>query len=72
MKIFVTVKTNSKKDRIERTDENRFSVWTKEPAKEDKANNKTIKMLSKFFDIAPSRILLLTGRHFKQKTFEIK
>jgi len=72
MKIFVTVKTNSKEEKLERQDANHFLVWTREPAKEDKANNKTIKILSKFFDIAPSRISLLTGRHFKQKTFEIK
>jgi len=70
-KISIKVKTNSKTEKIEKIDANSFIIWTKEPAKENKANKAVIKMLSKFLKIHPSQIILLRGKHFKEKIFSI-
>ncbi|MBU1091375.1 DUF167 domain-containing protein [Patescibacteria group bacterium] len=71
-KISVKVKTNCKTEKIERIGQNSFIIWTKEPAKEEKANKAIIKTLSKFLKVPSSQITLLTGRHSKEKIFNIE
>ncbi|MCF7835619.1 MAG: DUF167 domain-containing protein [Candidatus Marinimicrobia bacterium] len=71
-KISVKVKTNCKTEKIEQIGENSFVIWTKEPAKENKANKDVAKKLSKFLKIPVSQIKLSTGKHFKEKIFNIE
>ena len=72
MKFFVHVKPGSKVDKVEEINENHFLIWTKEPAKEDKANESVLKMLAKFLGVPPSVLVLKKGRHFQEKIFEIE
>ena len=46
MKIFVKIKPNSKRERVEKIDKNCFKVWVKEPAKEGKANKSMHRILA--------------------------
>lgn len=67
MKIFVKVKPNSKKDGVQKIDADRFSVLTKSPPREGRANIAVIEALSQYFDIPRSRIKILAGAKSKQK-----
>ena len=49
-----------------------FEVCVKELPEEGRANEAIIKVLAKYFNIAPSRIELVGGKRSKQKVFEIK
>ena len=72
MKVFVRVKSGARLEKIEQIDQYHFFVWTKEPAKEEKANKSATKILAKFLGVSPSRVVLKKGRHFQEKTFEIE
>lgn len=72
MKITVLVKTNKKENRVEKIDNNNFVVFTKEPPKENKANLDVIFQLSEFFMVPESYIILVSGKTFKTKVFDIK
>lgn len=71
MKIFVKVKPNSKIEKIEKINEAEFTLWVNAPAKEGKANQEVIELLSRYFDIAKSRIVIIKGEKCKNKMLEI-
>ena len=71
MKISVIAKTNKKESKVEKVDEKTFIVFTKEPAKENKANLDIIFQLSEYFMVPESYITLVSGRTFKSKIFDI-
>lgn len=83
MKIIVRAKTKAKQNAVERVeqpylelDKNKdelvtYKVSVKEAPVAGKANEAIIKILAEYFDIAPSRIKLITGQTSKQKVFEI-
>ena len=71
MKFFVYTKASAKQEAIKEIDESHFIIWTREPAKEDKANNAVEKILAKHLKISPSLLRLIKGRHFKEKVFEL-
>ena len=71
MKISVKVKASSSLEKVEKIDDNSYSVWVRAKPADGKANEAVIKALSGYFDIAKSRITLLTGHTSKQKIFEI-
>jgi len=71
MELFVRVKASAKQEKIEQIDQYHFLVWTKEPAKEDKANKSAAKLLAEFLGVPPSVLVLKRGRHFQEKVFEI-
>ncbi len=71
MRFFVYTKAGSSQEKIEEIDENHFIVWTRMPAKEDKANNAVIKILANHLKVSPSQLKLTEGRHYKEKTFEL-
>lgn len=71
MQIFVTAKTNAKEERVTKLDNTHFTVAVTELPKEGKANRAIVDALSEYFDIAQSRILLVSGFSSKQKVFEI-
>lgn len=71
MKIFVKVKPNSKKERIEKVSEYEFVLWVKPPARENLANEAVIKALSGYFDTAKSNISIIRGFKAAVKTVEI-
>lgn len=72
MKITVIVKPNKKENKIIKIGENAFEIWTKEPAKENKANEDVIEQLSGYLGVSKNKISLVLGRASKIKLFEIE
>ena len=71
MKIFAKVKPNSKEAKVEKFSEDRFVLRVRAPAKEGKANEAVIELLSGYFNIPKSRILITRGHKIKDKVIEI-
>jgi len=72
MKISVKVKPNAKQEKIEKFTESYFLVWVKEKPQEGKANKAAIKVLSEYFGVPQSWVILLKGQSSREKIFEIK
>ena len=71
MKIFVTAKTNSKREGVEKISKTEFIVRVAEPPQEGKANRAIVRALSEYFGVPQSTITLLTGLTSKNKVFDI-
>lgn len=71
MKIFVKVKPRAPENVIKKIDGIHYTVWTKEAPEKGKANEAVAQVLAAHFEIAPSRIRLISGFSSKQKVFEI-
>lgn len=71
MKIFARVKPNSKEEKLEKVSDNEFILWVKAPAKEGRANEAAVELLSNYFDMAKSRITIIKGHKSKNKIIEI-
>lgn len=71
MKIVVNVKTNARENKIIKIGENNFKISVKEPAKEGKANEAIIKLLTEYFNIPKSRINIILGLKSKNKIINI-
>lgn len=71
MKIFVKVKTNSKKESVKKIDENKFIISVKESAIRGKANQAIIRVLADYFDISLSSVKIILGHRSRQKIIEI-
>ena len=72
MKITVKAKTGAKTEKVEQLDSKSFKVSVKASPIEGKANEAIIRALAEHFDIARSRIVLVSGQTSKQKVFEIE
>jgi len=72
MKIIVFAKPNSAQEKIEKTSENEYRVWVKEPPRNGKANRAIIRALAEYFTVAPSQIILVSGFFSKNKIFDIR
>lgn len=68
--LHVTVKTNSKENKVIFKD-NIYFVYTKSPAKEGKANESVVSLLSEYLDIPKSNIYIKKGLKSKNKLVEI-
>ena len=71
MKLTVRVKANAKQEKIEKISKEDFILWVREPATEGRANTAVIKALSKYFDLAKSRITIIRGQKDKNKVIEV-
>ncbi|MFA5115313.1 MAG: DUF167 domain-containing protein [Candidatus Omnitrophota bacterium] len=71
MKINIKVKPNSSREKIERLAQGQFILWVKAPAKEGKANEAALKLLSAYFDIPKSRFMIIRGNAARDKLVEI-
>ncbi|MDO8504681.1 MAG: DUF167 domain-containing protein [Candidatus Liptonbacteria bacterium] len=71
MKLFLKVKPSAKEARIEQTGENHFTVWVKEPAKENKANFAVLETVARHFGVGISRVRFVSGVKSKEKIVEI-
>ncbi|MCX5711499.1 MAG: DUF167 domain-containing protein [Candidatus Omnitrophica bacterium] len=70
-RLTVKVKVNSRVEKVERINDNEFHLKVKAPAKEGRANEAVVELLSEYFDISKSRITILKGLKSKSKTVEI-
>ncbi|MBI4688611.1 MAG: DUF167 domain-containing protein [Nitrospirae bacterium] len=70
MRISITVKTVSHKEKIEKADRG-YIVYIKERPVEGRANKAVINLLSEYFDVPKSQISIHSGMKSKQKIIEI-
>ena len=72
MKISVHLKPNSRhREEVVVGDDGSLTIYTKDPAIEGRANAAAVKLLAKYFGVAPSKVKLLRGATSKYKMFEV-
>lgn len=71
MKITIIAKPNSKIEKIEKINDNTYKVYIKTQPIENKANQRIIELLAKYFDVPKSDVSILTGQFSKQKIIKI-
>ena len=71
MKISVRVKPNSKIEKVDKLNDKEYILSVKAQAKEGKANEAAIKLLSQYFGLPKSRIIILKGNTCKNKIIEL-
>ena len=72
MKISAKVKSNSRyREEVVAGDDGSLTIYTKAPAIEGRANLVAIKLLAKYYGVAPSRVRLVRGAASRNKVFEI-
>lgn len=83
MKITVRVKARSREERVERIDQPSlgldhspggkvmYKVSVKEAPVDGEANEAVARALAEYFDVSPSRVILVSGHAFREKVFEI-
>ncbi len=71
MKIFIKAKPGAREDVVEKIDEIHFIVSVKEPPREGRANRAIMQVLADYFNIASSRVRLVSGFSSREKIVEI-
>ncbi len=72
MKVFVFLKPNSRhREEVVANDDGSLVVYTKAPAIEGRANLAAVKLVAKYYGVAPSRVKLVRGAASRNKVFEI-
>jgi uncharacterized protein (TIGR00251 family) len=71
MLINVKVKPNARQNTVQKIDESNFVVFTTTTPEDGKANKSVIELLSDFFRIAKSKIIIIRGQTSKNKVIEI-
>lgn len=67
MKLFITVKTNSKKPGVDKIDETHFVVRVAAAPVEGLANEAVLRALAAFLNKAPSSLSIIAGFRSKKK-----
>lgn len=71
MKLFVKVKPNSPKDKIEQVDATHFVVAVTAAPVQDRANAAVIELLAEYLKLPKNLLAIKRGQKSKQKTIEI-
>ena len=72
MKIPTTIKPNSRhREEVVVGSDGVYTIYTKAPAIEGRANAAAIKLLAKYFGVPQSRVKLVRGARAKHKVFLI-
>ena len=71
VKITARVKANSKHEKVEKMQGDEFVVHVKAPAKEGRANEAVVKVLSEYFGRPKSAVSIVKGRKNKIKVLLI-
>ena len=66
------VKTRAQDERVERTGESTYTVWTTEAPERGKANSAVIRLLADYFNVAQSFVELRAGATSRSKIFNIQ
>jgi hypothetical protein len=72
MKIFVKVRSGTKKEKIEKIDQTHFVVFVKERPIKGQANKAVIRVLADYFKVSKSEVQISFGLTSPQKTIQIK
>ena len=71
MRIYVRVVPKSSQNKVEKISEAEYKVWVNAVPEKGKANQSVIKLLSKYFKIAKSRIEIIGGKTTKTKIIDV-
>ncbi|MBI2645029.1 DUF167 domain-containing protein [Candidatus Uhrbacteria bacterium] len=71
MKITVLAKPRSRERKVVKNSDGSYTVWVSEPPDDGKANKAIIYALAKHFNIAQSRVELVSGHAGKKKIVRI-
>lgn len=69
--IYAKVYPNSKENKIVELSPDRFEIYTKEPAINNRANLAATIFLSEHFKIEKNQVILIKGHNQPKKTFKI-
>ncbi|MFZ3031426.1 MAG: DUF167 domain-containing protein [Candidatus Moraniibacteriota bacterium] len=72
MRLFVTVKTAAREEKVEEKDATHFAVSVKAQPIDGKANVAVAKALARHLGVAPSRLSLRSGATSKSKVFVLE
>lgn len=73
MILTVAIKPNSKhREEVVENPDGSFTIYTKAPAIEGRANQAATRLLAEHFDMSKSRVKLVRGATSKVKVFEIQ
>jgi uncharacterized protein len=72
MKVIVSIRPNARIEKVEQVSDAEYRVWVKAPAREGKANEALIEILSKYFDRPKQAIILCKGTSSRKKVVEIR
>ena len=72
MNITVKVKPKAREEKVEKLDNTRYVVYTKELPEKGKANKGIVRLLSKYFLISQSKIMIVSGQKSRTKIVNIK
>ncbi len=72
-KEFLKIKLHpkTKKQKIEKIGENKFEIWVRSKAEENKANYEMIEVLAEFLEIEKNKLRLISGHHRPSKMIEV-
>jgi uncharacterized protein (TIGR00251 family) len=71
MRLLVKVKANAKEERVQRLETGSWLLSVKAPATEGRANAAVVDLLSRYLDIAKSRITITKGHKSRNKVIEV-
>jgi uncharacterized protein len=71
MKINVKAKPNAREEKVEKVDENNYTVSVKEKPEKGKANDAIRNALAVYFKIASARVKIVGGYSSRNKIVEI-
>lgn len=72
MKLSIHLKPNSRHhEEVVVGDDGVLTIYTKAPAIEGRVNLAAVKLLAKYFSVAPSKVKLVRGAASKYKVFEV-
>lgn len=71
MKISAKIKPNSRHREVVANDDGSLTIYAKAPAIEGRANLAAVKLMAKYYGVAPSRVKLVRGVTSRNKIFEI-
>jgi uncharacterized protein YggU (UPF0235/DUF167 family) len=71
--MFLKVKLHpkSKKQKIEKVSDEKFEIWVKSKAEENKANYEMLEILSEFLEIEKKKLRLISGHHHPSKMIQV-
>ena len=71
MYIRVTVAPRSKKEMVQKLSENKWTISVKEPAEQNRANERVRTLIARELGVAPSDVRILTGHRARVKMISV-
>jgi uncharacterized protein (TIGR00251 family) len=72
MIIQVSVRPNSRQQKISKISEDTFEIWLKSKPERGKANKELLKLLADHFGVSQNQVLIVQGVKSKNKVIEIR